>query len=172
MGKLREIKGVFGNVGSIITFQVGSDDAEHLAEQLGKYPGQITPENLTGLPKFTACVRLLIDGMPSKPFSMQTLPPPINEIDPERAEIIRRVTQRSFTSFSKPPEGSGNLPEFIIPTRAVAGITSLSNYLDNGLDGPHSTTKEPAINRWRFIVQCHLPTCAMCATASDRFLSE
>jgi len=87
---------VFGNVGSIITFQVGSDDAERLAEQLGKHPGQITTENLTGLPKYTACVRLLVDGMPSKPFSMQTLPPPINEIDPERAEIIRRVTQRSF----------------------------------------------------------------------------
>ena len=80
----------------IITFQVGSDDAEHLAEQLGKHPGQITPENLTGLPKYTACVRLLIDGMPSKPFLLQTLPPPINEIDPEPAEIIRRVTQRSF----------------------------------------------------------------------------
>ena len=89
---------VFGNVGSIVTFQVGSDDAERLAEQLGKHPGQITPENLTGLPRYTACVRLLIDGMPSKPFSMQTLPPPINELDPERAEIIRRVTQRSFGS--------------------------------------------------------------------------
>ena len=88
---------VFDNVGSIIiTFQVGSDDAEHLAEQLGKYPGQITPENLTGLPKYTACVRLLNDGTPSKPFSMQTLPPATNEIDPEKAEIIRRVTQRSF----------------------------------------------------------------------------
>ena len=87
---------VFGNVGSVVTFQVGSDDAERLAEQLGKYPGQITPENLTGLPKYTACVRLLIDGMPSKPFSMQTLPPATNAIDPERAEIIRRVTQRSF----------------------------------------------------------------------------
>ena len=42
---------VFGNVGSIITFQVGSDDAERLAEQLGKYSGQITPETLTGLPQ-------------------------------------------------------------------------------------------------------------------------
>ena len=87
---------VFGNVGSIITFQVGSDDAERLAEQLGKYPGQITPENLTGLPKYTACVRLLIDGMPSKPFSMQTLKPPTNAIDPERAQTIRRLTQRTF----------------------------------------------------------------------------
>ena len=96
MGKLREISGVFGNVGSIVTFQVGTDDAQRLAEQLGK----ITPENLTGLPKFMASVRLLIDGMPSKPFSMQTLPLSINEIDPERAEIIRRVAHRRFNAGS------------------------------------------------------------------------
>ncbi len=91
---------VFGNVGSIVTFQVGSDDAQRLAEQLGKYPGQITPENLIGLPKFTACIRLLCSGMPSKPFSMQTLPPPTNAIDPERAEIIRRVALRRFNAGS------------------------------------------------------------------------
>ena len=93
---------VFGNVGSIITFQVGSDDEERLPEQLGKSPGQITPEYLTGLPKYTVCVRLLIDGMPSKPFSMQTTPPPSDAIDPERAEIIRRVTQRSFGNAVRP----------------------------------------------------------------------
>ena len=93
---------VFGNVGSIINFQVGSDDEERLPEQLGKSPGQITPEYLTGLPKYTVCVRLLIDGMPSKPFSMQTTPPPSDAIDPERAEIIRRVTQRSFGNAVRP----------------------------------------------------------------------
>ena len=65
---------VFGNVGSIIAFQVGSDDAVRLAEQMSKHPGQLTPENLTGLPKYTAYMRLLIDGMPSGPFSMGTMP--------------------------------------------------------------------------------------------------
>ncbi len=67
---------VFGNVGSTVTFQVGNDDARRPAEQLGKHPGQITNETLTGLPKYAACVRLLNDGMPSQPFSMVTLPPP------------------------------------------------------------------------------------------------
>jgi len=86
---------VFGNVGSIISFQVGSDDAARLAEQLGKYPGQIAPENLTGLPKYTAYARLLIDGMPSRPFSMQTYAPNIAP-SPERAAIIRRVSQRRY----------------------------------------------------------------------------
>ena len=84
---------VWGNVGSIVAFQVGSDDAETLAQQLGKHAGQLTPENLTGLPKYVAYARLLIDGLPSSPFSIQTLPPP-KAFDPARAEIIRRVARR------------------------------------------------------------------------------
>lgn len=87
---------VWGNVGSIVSFQVGSDDAEVLARQLGKFEGQLVPQNLTGLPKYTAYARLLIDGMPSRPFSLQTLPPPLADLDPERAEIIRRVVRRRF----------------------------------------------------------------------------
>jgi hypothetical protein len=93
---------VFGNVGSIIAFQVGSDDAQKLAEQLGKYPGQIAPENLTGLPKYTAYARLLIDGMPSNPFSIRTLPPTTDSVDPARAEIVRRVFQRQFRADNSP----------------------------------------------------------------------
>ena len=87
---------VFGNVGSMIAFQVGTDDAERLAQQMSKHPGQLTPENLTGLPKYTAYTRLLIDGMPSSPFSMMTLPVTSKEIDPERGEIIRKVMHRRF----------------------------------------------------------------------------
>lgn len=87
---------VFGNVGSIVAFQVGSDDAEKLALQLGKFPGQIESENLTGLPRYTAYARLLIEGMPSNPFSLRTLPPN-DEICEERTEIIRRQMQRRFS---------------------------------------------------------------------------
>ena len=93
--------------GSIIAFQVGSDDAERLALQIGKFPGQISPENLTGLPKYTAYTRLLIDGMPSKPFSITTLPPPQNDADSDRAEIIRRVSKRRFGGDPGSVEAAG-----------------------------------------------------------------
>ena len=90
---------VWGNVGSIIAFQVGSDDAEILALQLSKYPGQMQPQDLTSLPKYTAYARILVDGMPSRPFSMQTLPPPV--VIDDRFEAVRRTSQRQF---SKPIE--------------------------------------------------------------------
>jgi hypothetical protein len=83
---------MFGNVGSIVCFQVGSDDARVLAEQLSKFPGQVRPEDLTNLPRYTAYVRLLQDGLPSQPFSMQTLPPEVAPAD--RSEFVRRASQR------------------------------------------------------------------------------
>lgn len=89
---------VWGNVGSIVAFQVGSDDAAVIAQQLSKYAGQVAPEHLTGLPKYTAYARLLIDGMPSPPFSLQTFPPVGGAFDADRADIVRSVTRRRFAS--------------------------------------------------------------------------
>jgi type IV secretory pathway TraG/TraD family ATPase VirD4 len=51
---------VFGNVGSLLSFQVGADDREVLAEQLG---GDIEANDVMSLPKYTAYVRLLVDGL-------------------------------------------------------------------------------------------------------------
>lgn len=91
---------VWGNIGSIIAFQVGSDDAQAVARQLSRYPGQVAPENLTGLPKYTAYTQLLIDGMPSNPFSLQTLSPQ-SQFDPERYDIIQRLSLRRFGPASQ-----------------------------------------------------------------------
>jgi hypothetical protein len=85
---------VFGNVGSLLCFQVGAHDAETLAEQLG---GDATEQDLLMLPRFTAYARLLIDGMPSRAFSMQTLAPRRSRSrDQRRADIIRRASRRRY----------------------------------------------------------------------------
>ena len=52
--------------------------------------------DLTNLPKYTAYARLLIDGLPSKPFSMTTLPPTTNSNDPDRGDIVRQVSRRMY----------------------------------------------------------------------------
>jgi hypothetical protein len=85
---------VFGNVGSLLCFQVGARDAEILAEQLG---GDVTPQDLIALPRFTAYLRLLLDGMPSRAFSMETLPPRRRRpADRNRPAIIRRTSRRRY----------------------------------------------------------------------------
>ena len=84
---------MFGNVGSSLTFQVGGRDAEELAVQLG---GDLTPADLMSLPKYTAYLRLLIDGMPSRPFSLETLPPPPPLRDQSRIELLRRLSRQRY----------------------------------------------------------------------------
>jgi hypothetical protein len=92
---------VWGNVGTTISFRVGKD-ADMIAEQFG---GELTPEDLRNLPKHHAYVRLLIDGLPSKVFSMTTLPP--MRLNRPRGSIVRRVSRERFGSSnalcSSPP---------------------------------------------------------------------
>jgi hypothetical protein len=87
---------VIGNCGTILSFRVGLEDAELLAPALSKHPGQLTPADLCNLPNYTAYARLLIDGHPSKPFSMRTLPPDPAAFDEERAEIVWRTSRHRF----------------------------------------------------------------------------
>jgi hypothetical protein len=83
---------VFGNVGSTLAFQVGFDDAEYLSQQFGE---EILPPDLVSLSKYTAYMRLLIDGMPSKTFSLATLPPPKAErIEENIAKVIKVSRER------------------------------------------------------------------------------
>lgn len=82
---------VIGNVGSMIAFQLGADDGEFFARQLG---GGLTDEDLMNLPKYHAYVRPLLDGQPSRPFLMQTLPPAA--LRKPRAEAIRRTSRQRY----------------------------------------------------------------------------
>ena len=85
---------VFGNVGSMVSFQIGSDDAEELSLQ---FEEMVTPKDILSLPKYHAYVRLMIDGVPSKPFSVGTLPPPKFEVDEEQVEKYRVLSRERYT---------------------------------------------------------------------------
>ena len=63
---------VLGNVGTIATFRVGSTDAEILAKE---FVPIFLEEDLINLPKYNVYLKLMIDGVASKPFSAITLPP-------------------------------------------------------------------------------------------------
>ena len=85
---------VFGNVGTLCSFQVGSDDAEVLSLQ---YEEMVTAKDILSLPKYHMYQRLMIDGMPSKPFSVSTLPPPVFEQDEGRINVIRQLSRDRYS---------------------------------------------------------------------------
>ena len=91
---------IFGNVGSMIAFQVGARDAEVLAEEFG---GAMKPADLMTLPQFTAYTRQLVDGMPSRPFSMKTLRPQ-HIHDRTRMATVRNASRNRYARPAKDVE--------------------------------------------------------------------
>lgn len=83
---------VFGNVGSLVAFRVGTQDAPALAPEF--YP-VFSPGDLLNLPQFTACVKLLIDGVAARPFTMRTLPA-MTSADAVLASRIREASRQRY----------------------------------------------------------------------------
>ncbi len=63
---------VFGNVGTMIAFRVGSFDAEILEKEFAPV---FTMEDIVNLGFVQIYLKLMIDGVASQPFSATTLPP-------------------------------------------------------------------------------------------------
>jgi hypothetical protein len=60
---------IFGNVGTLIVFRVGAEDARCLAKEFSPV---FTENDLVSLPKYSVYLKLMIDGSTSKPFSANT----------------------------------------------------------------------------------------------------
>lgn len=99
---------VFGNVGSIISFRVGSADAEFLVKQFGPEFGE---KDLTSLENGRALIKLLIAGEPARPFSFNCLAPKTGfpDLRPKLEELSRltygqelsQVEREIFERFKK-----------------------------------------------------------------------
>jgi hypothetical protein len=63
---------VLGNTGTLVSFRVGGTDAGLLVKEFAPV---FSATDLTTLPKYEIYVRLLIDGIASRPFSARTLAP-------------------------------------------------------------------------------------------------
>jgi hypothetical protein len=82
------MEAVFGNVGSLAVFRVGTGDAPRLARELAP---SFDAEDLLALPNYRFCFRTLQGGAPLSAFSARTLPFPVGETDPSAVlEASRR----------------------------------------------------------------------------------
>jgi CxxC-x17-CxxC domain-containing protein len=75
---------VFGNVGTMITFRVGAEDGEFLEKE---FSPEFVTHDLVNLPKQNIYVKLMIDGVTSRPFSAETLAPAVTDTDFEKQII-------------------------------------------------------------------------------------
>lgn len=63
---------VLGNVGTIISFRLGPEDATFIAPEFEPYLNHL---DLPNLPNHAIYNKLMMDGTPSRPFSANTLRP-------------------------------------------------------------------------------------------------
>lgn len=74
IGQLKEeiSKAVFGNVGSMVAFRVGPEDAEFLQKQ---FEPIFMASDLVNVDNYNCFARVLVNSELSKPFNMKTYPP-------------------------------------------------------------------------------------------------
>ncbi len=89
---------VFGNVGTLVVFRVGATDAEELVKE---FTPVFTEEDLVNLPKYNICLKLMIDGVASDPFSARGLAP-LKET--ERTQNEEKVITSTRERYSAPRE--------------------------------------------------------------------
>jgi len=104
---------VFGNVGSMIAFRVGAQDAELLEKE---YSPEFVIQDLVNLGFAQTYLKLMIDGIASRPFSALTLPPfPIPK-EGFKNEIIKMSQEKYGMAQSKVEE---NIQEYFSREKEV-----------------------------------------------------
>jgi len=88
---------VFGNVGSLVTFRVGAEDAEFLEKELSP---EFFATDIVNLAKYNIYLKLMIDGIAGRPFSATTLPPFRPEKESNKEKIINASRERYGTARS------------------------------------------------------------------------
>jgi hypothetical protein len=84
-------KAIFGNVGSILAFRTGPDDAKYLVTQ---FEPVFDENDLVNFDNYNAALRLLINGETSKPFNIVTFPP--SKENPEIRNLIKKLSRARY----------------------------------------------------------------------------
>jgi hypothetical protein len=82
---------IFGNVGTIISFRIGAEDARYLAREF--YP-VFEEADLVNLANYHIYLKLLINGVTSRPFSAVTFGPP--EKNKSRKRTIIELSRKTY----------------------------------------------------------------------------
>ena len=93
IGQLKEeiSKAVFGNVGSLISFRIGPEDAEFLEKQFAPVFGA---QDIINVDNYQCFVRLLMNNELTKPFNMKTYPPTSG--DQEVANALKELSRLRY----------------------------------------------------------------------------
>jgi hypothetical protein len=84
---------VFGNVGTMIVFRVGAADAEFLEKE---FEPEFMIQDMVNLPNRSIYLKLMVDGVTSRPFSASTLPPFKPKTETAKVDDIIQNSRKRF----------------------------------------------------------------------------
>jgi len=84
---------IFGNVGTQIVMRVGAADADFLAKELEPEFG---PQDMVNLPNRRIYLKLMVDGVTSRPFSAATLPPIKTQFEAAPEEDVIKASRKRY----------------------------------------------------------------------------
>lgn len=88
--KIREA--IIGNVGTVISGRIGTTDAELMVKRFSPI---FDAEDLTRLPNYESIASVMINNVPSSPFSMSFLPI-LGSPNPQLANALKRLSAAKF----------------------------------------------------------------------------
>jgi hypothetical protein len=91
--KVREA--IIGNVGTVISGRIGVTDAELMVK---RFAPTFDVEDLIKMPNYQSVTSVMINNVPSAPFSMSFIPP-MGESNPQLADALKRL---SAAKYGKP----------------------------------------------------------------------
>ncbi|MBI4836144.1 MAG: type IV secretion system DNA-binding domain-containing protein [Candidatus Abawacabacteria bacterium] len=85
---------VFGNVGTMLNFKIGAQDAEYMEKEMGPV---FSANDLINLRGFNACIKMSIANIISPPFSLNT----VKDFDKGNKEITKVATEMSRLRYGR-----------------------------------------------------------------------
>ncbi len=99
---------VFGNVGTLVSFRVGAEDAEFLEKE---FSPEFWGRDIVNLAKYHIYLKLMIDGIAGDAFSAHTLPPSVPsqkssgdkiiKVSRERYGVAREIVEGKITRWTE-----------------------------------------------------------------------
>ena len=87
---------VFGNVGSMVIHRVSTENAEVFAKQ---FSPTVSAEDIVKLQNLNCYIKMLVDGVPAKPFNSHTPFPSRGS-----TELAEKVKELSYLKYGRPRE--------------------------------------------------------------------
>ena len=87
---------VFGNVGSMAVFRVGSDDADYLESQ---FEPVFDASDIMNIDNYNCYLKMLVSGVPVTPFNLKTFKAPDGNHD-----VLDKLKELSSLKYGRPKE--------------------------------------------------------------------